>query len=71
MLAVDGLLGDPERLGDLLPGPPGLAGGLNLQHLETFQQPAERGDGVQTLGRVSAGCPLDEFGTLRHGVSIC
>ena len=40
VLLVDGLAGDAEHVGDLLPGPALAAGIVNLEGLELLKQPA-------------------------------
>ncbi len=55
MLAVHGLLGDAEAHCDVLPGPPGRPGVLNLQDLELLGQSPQRGHRPQPdLGIVAA-----------------
>ena len=54
MLAVDGLLGDAERVGDLLPGPALGAGVADVQGLELVEQATQRGDGPQADRGVGA-----------------
>ena len=43
---VDGLAGDAELVGDLLPRPPLIAGVADLNGFELFGKPAQGGDGA-------------------------
>jgi hypothetical protein len=43
---------DPQRIPDLLPGPPLTAGDRHLVCLDALRDPAQRQSGTQSLGRV-------------------
>ncbi len=54
MLLVDGLAGDPERLGDGLPRPPETASVVHVQFLEFVDQPTQRRHRPEPDRRVAA-----------------
>ena len=67
MLAVHGLLGDPETLGDLLPGPPQRPGVINLEDLQPFGELPEGRHGAEPGLRVGAGRTLGDLEYWFHG----
>jgi hypothetical protein len=71
MLPVNGLLGDAETLGDVLPRPTSLTGRGNLFGLELLGQSAQTGDGPQTGIKVGPPHCIFEFRDGDHAVSIC
>ncbi len=49
---MDGLPGDTERIGDLLPGPTQVPRPIDVQRFEIFAQPFKRSDGLKAFSRV-------------------
>lgn len=68
---MDGLLGDAETGGDVLPRPAGPPCGSDLFGFELFGQPTQAGDRAQTCVEVGAAYGLFNFGDGEHRVSIC
>ena len=54
VLAMDGLLRDAKRIGDLLPRPASTSRRGDLQQLESLQEAAERSNSAQPLRRIAA-----------------
>jgi hypothetical protein len=67
VLAVHGLLGDPETLGDLLPGPPQRPGVIDLEDLQPFSELPEGCHGPEPGIRVGAGRALRDLEYWFHG----
>ena len=74
VLLVDGLLGDAEAAGDVLPGPALGPGVVDLEGLQGFDQAAQGGHRPQAeLGVAAAGCGQGRrlgVGRLLHAVKI-
>ena len=65
---MNGLLGDPDGLGDLAPRPTGRASIVDMEDFEGFQEAAQGGHSSKTLPRICrvAG-RLDKFLNGHHG----
>jgi len=67
---MDGLLGHPERFGDVLPRPAPGARVVDVQRLKALEKPAQRRDRSKALTWVAAPDLLGQVNRSAHGVSI-
>ena len=68
---MDGLFGDAETAGDLLPGPAEFSCPLDLEELQPFGQRAQSGDRAQADVGIVACRALCYLKSWFHIVSIC
>ena len=68
---MDGLLGDAQAAGDVLPGPAELSCLLDLEQFQPFGQRTKRGDRTQPDVGVVAGGAFCNLESGFHIVSIC
>lgn len=70
MLFVHGLLADKELSGDLLPGPPEIAGVVHLKGLQLLQEPPKCRHGPKPDPRIPAARLCCQLGRFAHAVNI-
>jgi hypothetical protein len=68
---VDGLFGDAETAGDVLPGPAKFSCSLDLEEFQPFSQCAKSGDRAQADVGIVACRALCYLESWFHVVSIC